>query len=315
MAPRTDSNVKWTFFQALVVAIKPEPAYALLFGVSALFFVFGLGSGVVAVVQKNSQLWLMAFGGLLASLIAAVVVIWRVQAPLPTVVTNAPDSLNRHAATRDQGFDEVLYAIHASVNAALKFKNDTFREAILQECQDLRAKADDWSAGRIRVHRNYNQLLLRFYERAQTSVFSTSIPDYLSTWETPFGEQLMQAHQNSRASVTRVFMFNNRQEITSDMVTILDKQATAGINVLLYFSDESSVLLPTDISKDFTVIDHGEAIGITMSFGGNNLAAEWHIQAQNRKERFEGLCKALLHGSEQFAKFRQWWEKDVSLRQ
>jgi len=250
----------------------------------------------------------MAFGGLLASLLAAVIVVWRVQ-PSPIDLTPAPTvaPVSHPLASGDQTFDEVLYAIHLSVSDSLKFRNKTFRDAILQECQDFRAKADDWSDGRIRVHSNYNQLLLRFYERAQTAVFSTSIPDYLSTWVTPFGDQLMQAHGRSDAVVTRIFIFNNRDEINLDAVNTMEKQAKAGINVLLYFTDESAFSLPADISKDFTVIDHGEAIGITISFGGDNLAAEWHIQAQNKKQRFEGICHTLVQGSEQFAKFRQWW--------
>jgi hypothetical protein len=68
--------------------------------------------------------------------------------------------------------------------------------------------------------------------------------------------------------------------------------------------------LPTDISKDFTVIDRGEAIAVTLSFGGDNLAAEWYIKDEDRKIRFEGLCKSLLRASEACPQFEEWVKRD-----
>jgi hypothetical protein len=180
---RNDSH-KWTFFKALADGLRPRPEYTLILSLSALFFIFGLGSGVAAAVQNNPQLWQLAFGGLLASLIAAVAVIWRVQPPQPTIVITEPQRQPR--ASGDQKFDEVLYAIQDEIDRALMFKNETFHEAILQECEDFRGVAADWAEGRIRASGHYNLLLLRYYERAQT-VFSTSLPEYLTTWETPFG--------------------------------------------------------------------------------------------------------------------------------
>ena len=103
---------------------------------------------------------------------------------------------------------------------------------------------------------------------------------------------------------------NKRDEVTAEAFAVMEKQSKARMNVRLFFSDESRLFsFPADISKDFTVVDHGEAIGTTISFGGDSLAAEWYIQDQDRKRRFEGICKSLTQGSEEFSKFREWWKK------
>jgi hypothetical protein len=306
--PKKQDSDRWSFLQALAAGLRQQPAYLLIFAISSLFFLLSLGSGVSAAVGGKPQLWYLAFGGLLASLIAAVIVVRNVHAPPPPPPPPPEPAREPALGPRNQSSDDVLYAIHENVNKALGFKNDTFREAVLQECDDFRARASDWSEGRIRAQVHYNKFLLTFYERAKESVFSTNIPNYLSTWSTDFGDRLMEAHQKSRATVTRIFVFNKRDEVTSEAVAVMEKQSKGGINVRLYFSDESKLFsFPVDISKDFTVIDHGEAIGTTISFGGDSMAAEWYIQDQDRERRFEGICKSLTQGSEDFAKFREWW--------
>jgi hypothetical protein len=91
---------KWAFFQALAAGLKQQPAYLLIFALAALFFLFAIGSASVAVLQSNPQLWLFAFGGLFSALIAAVVVIWRIQPPAPAPLVVLPDS-NRDKKSLD----------------------------------------------------------------------------------------------------------------------------------------------------------------------------------------------------------------------
>jgi hypothetical protein len=314
MVPRKPDSDRWSFLQTLATGLRQQPAYLLIFAISALFFLLSLGSGVSAAFESKPQLWYLAFGGLLASLIAAVIVVRNVQTqpspPLPPPEPTRVHTLSPRPSG-DQSADEVLYAIHENVNKALAFRNDTFREAVLRECDDFRARSADWSEGRMLANVHYNQLLMTFYERAKESVFSTNIPNYLSTWSMSFGDQLMAAHGKSNATINRIFVFNKRDDVTPEAFSVMEKQCKAGINVRLYFSDESRVFsFPTDISKDFTVIDHGEAIGTTISFGGDSLAAEWYIQDKDRKRRFEGICRGLTLGSEDFSKFSQWWKEN-----
>lgn len=118
------------------------------------------------------------------------------------------------------------------------------------------------------------------------------------------GHQLMEAHLKSKASVTRLFIFNNREEIAPNATRVMDAQAKAGINVRLFFSEEFKQFpWPAEVSRDFTIIDNGEAIGITLSFGSNNLVAEWYVQNHNRKQQFEGFRRMLVQASEALSTF------------
>src|SRR4029077_8335278 len=314
MNGRSQDSGKWKFLQTLASGLKDEPAYLLIFALAALFFLFGLGAGVSAVVQQQPMLWYLAFGGLVASLIAAVTVVQRVQKPaLAPPAVPSRDAAQLLSPSRDPSADEILYAIHENVNKAVAFNNDTFRDAVLRECIEFRAKTAAWSEGRIRAHANWNELLMGFFEHARKSVFSTTIPNFLSTWDTPFGDLLMTAHRKSRAQVTRIFVFNKPQEITPEALAIMEKQWNEKIDVRLHFSDGAKLFkFPPDISRDFTVIDHGEAIGITLSFGEPSLAAEWYIQDEDQKQRFEQMCRDLIGDSEEFSAFRKRWKNDTS---
>jgi len=56
------------------------------------------------------------------------------------------------------------------------------------------------------------------------------------------------------------------------------------------------------------MIDDGEAIGITASFGGSNPTAIWYINDDKRKPRFVKMRNALVAGSISFDAFRGWWQ-------
>jgi hypothetical protein len=291
--------------KSIAEGLKKKPAYLLIFSLAALFFVFSVGDAIAAAVQQNTQLWGYAFGGLLVSAIAAVIVILRIEPK--QVVQSVPINTQAPSLPKKSGnktFDDVLSAIHNCVCAALEIDNETFHEAILERCTELQTRASEWASGQLHVRDQYNRLLILFYERAHSSVFSTSIPGYLSAWTSPFGERLREAHAKSHAAVTRIFIFNNRSEITDDAIAIMKEQMDSGIRVRVHFSDEGTTFqLPPDIGNDFTVIDDGEAIGVTLALGADQLAATWYIQDENRKQRFKITCEGLIRDSEDFSKF------------
>jgi hypothetical protein len=314
MNARSQDIGKLKFLQALAAGLKVEPAYLLIFALAALFFLFGLGAGVSAAIQQEPKLWYLAFGGLLVSLIAAVIVIRSLHpaaVPLESIQSGA--TAKTFSPSRDPSADEVMYAIHENVIKSLTFENETFRDAVLRECVEFRARTAAWSGGRIKAYAHWSQLLVGFFRLARRSVFSTTIPNFLSTWETSFGDQLLDAHRKSPAQVTRVFVFNNPQDVTPEAMAIMERQWNDRIDVRLHFSDGAKLFkFPPDISRDFTVIDHGEAIGITVSFGEPNLAAEWYIHDENQKQRFEQICNDLKGDSEEFSTFLKRWKNSSS---
>jgi len=52
-AKKKEDNLKLVFLQAAISGLKEQPAYLLIFLVSALFLLFGLTTGVAAAVEKN----------------------------------------------------------------------------------------------------------------------------------------------------------------------------------------------------------------------------------------------------------------------
>ena len=63
-------------------------------------------------------------------------------------------------------------------------------------------------------------------------------------------------------------------------------------------------ILP-DSGIDFTVIDQGEAIEVTLALGSEGLAATWYIKDEGRKQRFASICNSLDQDSEDFERFRR----------
>jgi hypothetical protein len=286
---------------------RPErPAsIPLIFGLSGLFFLFGIGTAIDAAVKDHPAGYLYAFGGTLASLIAAVIVVWRLT-PEPTRKKGKAEE-SSPIPVQPTTSDDVLVAIVDNIQKALRYTNEAFREAVKHECNEFRGKTGNWSRGLFEAHaRTYNQILLSFYEGAKSSLFCTSIPKYLPTWQGPLGDQIMNAHAKSRAQVTRVFLFNKRGEVTAEVVEAMRKQAEAHINVRVFFGDESAFEFPPDVTNDFSVID-GEVIGITSFLGDGQARAEWHVNDENNQSRFEGYCDKLIHYSVAFNDFERWW--------
>jgi hypothetical protein len=56
------------------------------------------------------------------------------------------------------------------------------------------------------------------------------------------------------------------------------------------------------------MVDDGEAIGITASFGGSNPTAIWHIKDEKRKADTLKMRDSLVAGSISFDAFRTRWQ-------
>ena len=56
MAEKKEDILKWAFFRDFVPALKQQPAYLLIFGIAALFFLIAISTALGAVIQSNVQL-------------------------------------------------------------------------------------------------------------------------------------------------------------------------------------------------------------------------------------------------------------------
>lgn len=294
-------------FATVVDAMRAEPAYVLVFGVAALFFI---GGGAVAIIGGAS-------GNV--SLLAATLLCW-VFAMLSALYAIRMRQGGRGLADR-AGWtsrtrrlsDELVSALDSiaeSVERSLERPNDALHGLIGEALDEWRAISSEWGAGQVMVSGvRYNAVLLRAYETAGTSVFCTTAPKFgQMAWSQPLGEQILEAHKKSRARVTRVFVFDSFAELTAEALAVMEKHASEGIEVHAYFDDEDETFEFSPVaSRDFAIIDGGRLLGVTESFNPDFPSAKWYFGDENRIGYFENVKEQLLRGSEELEAVRQRW--------
>jgi hypothetical protein len=210
-------------------------------------------------------------------------------------------------------FDQFLNACREDFRRIAEFKNKAFKSEVSQGCNQFRLLVKRWQRGQLMVASDEaERVLVAAYRSAEKKVFSTSVPDYLHVWMSPYGDTLIQAHKESNAkqNVTRIFVFGNRDELTEDFLKVMKKQDDAGIRVRLYFDQEDMAFnFPPETSKDFTVIDDGLVIGKTVTFGDNQFA-EWNFEDTDAGRIFNGYVKSLSESSLSLKDFESWQSKN-----
>lgn len=64
------------------------------------------------------------------------------------------------------------------------------------------------------------------------------------------------------------------------------KQVSQGIKVYVFIEQFAQISFPTQITKDFTIVDDGEIIGVTDSIGNNRIAATYIFSNEAEKKSF-----------------------------
>jgi hypothetical protein len=180
---------------------------------------------------------------------------------------------------------------------------------VLRACESLRADSGSWARGELLPSQaRYNATLKALYENAVTEVFCTSIPDYFATWQSPLGRALLDAHGRSRAVVTRIFVFDSVDSVDAEVMKVMEEHEDhPRVSVLVFLDqDDKLVSFPPDLSRDFTMIDQGQVIGITMSFGSQPQAA-WYFDDADKKARLNRLREGLIESATPFKEFQKRW--------
>jgi hypothetical protein len=205
----------------------------------------------------------------------------------------------------DSELSRAIAAIVSNVRDAMTINNEVFRSMVRRRCERLLAKSASWRQGRFMAKWDYNSILVELYSNARDRVFCTSVPDFLANWTGNLGKALLQAHRRSSAKVTRVFVFSSRDQVTESAYRILKEHGDAQIEVRLIFDDEIREFDLRD-SKDFTIIDDGEVIGVTMKFT-DEIAAEWHFSNEEIAPHYKHQQQQLLLYSIDLDAFEAWW--------
>jgi hypothetical protein len=193
-----------------------------------------------------------------------------------------PD-LERQIATIEADENQAEQALEEMVQdyrSALKYENELFRATVEQEIFRHATLAKKRAHKELDADvQNYHALLVNFYRKAKKNVFSTSLPEYDTTWSSRLGGEILQAHEQSLARVERIFVFNTHEDVTPSALAVMQKQATSQkIDVRIHISEDyAPIVFAANVSRDFTVIDEGSVIGLTQTYGNGRLTAIWHF--------------------------------------
>ena len=293
----------------IVDAIQGEPAYVLVFGVTALFVLSGLSTTVAGVLQKDRFFAVLGVVSFLIALIGTGSVVRIVQKSTPKVIVpTEPGNLGQQlgratVALKSDELRKMVEKIIEDAAAAIEVGDVVFTEAVLRQFRRFLAGSADWQHRQYVADVDYNEMLSKLYATARSNVFATSDPRY--PWQSPIGERLLQAHRNGTAAVIRVFCFNSRSEVTRTTLNEMEKQdRITNISVLAYFEDESLANISPDVERDFTIIDDGDAIGVTESINGQSMIARWYFKDDERKSRFNELRGSIIGNSKKFGEVK-----------
>jgi hypothetical protein len=187
-----------------------------------------------------------------------------------------------------------------------KLDDPIFRDLVIREIRKFEAACAQWATGVVKPSSTfYNILLINVYKNAKKNVFSTSIEAYLDTWVSPLGEEILRAHNEAGQPVTRVFVFARRQNVSLRAINAMDNQRDAGVNVRLYFDDESRSKFENLGLRDFTIIDDGDIIGVTEQYGIGRLHAVWYFKNAKKWDELRDVRDTLkFHTREYNQKIR-----------
>jgi hypothetical protein len=215
--------------------------------------------------------------------------------PSPNPIPLPPPPIST-SSTGNSEFDTAIERLRPNFAIAAKIDYAPFQRIILDELAVFQDNVEHWAQGQFEDKIKYDEALCHLYAHAQSSVFCTSIPDYIDTWTTAVGAKILQSHKHSRASVTRVFVFASPTDVTERAKEIMSKQDSEDkISVRVYYEQAGGPEV-----EDFMIIDDGDAIGHTLDFGGNQLRARWYFKNASMKIQYLKKREAFLDLSKPF---------------
>lgn len=201
---------------------------------------------------------------------------------------------------------DTLSELFSNITKGLSNDQEEFRQELASHCQEWHNTSKDWPQGKIIVRQNYEDLLKTLYRSAKTSIVSTSVPGYQKTWTSDLGKSLIKIQKaNDKAKSTRIFIFNEREDITNDDHEVFEEQFKANIEVrILYNRATSTFPFPADVGNDWTIVDGGSAIGITRHMD-EHYEAQWFFGDKQQANRFANFQKKLMEDSIPLEEFKK----------
>lgn len=284
-----DLPVSTDTIDKIVEGLRSHPILLLNFGLVIVVlptFLFALAPGDSATDLQSSRYFYGTLAISLCSFVLVGLTIIRVTArPLvPSPIVGDDEEI------ADLGAE--LREIWEGVEHARESLHEVLIEELEIKIHDIKKQSKKWKSNKIQPSKSrYTHVLLEFYKKAKQDIFSTSTPDYFDTWQQALGKNILKTHSTGQASVTRVFIVENPEKIDDLFKSVLQAQLTAGnIDVRVYFESENTDdTVPAGMTKDFTIVDNGAAVGVTKSYGAGQLEAEWRCYSDTQDPEFRQL--------------------------
>ncbi|WP_437709631.1 hypothetical protein WMF45_34405 [Sorangium sp. So ce448] len=301
--------MSWKY--SVIKALRSRPYLVLLFGIGCLLAGFSAVAIASPEVLKASGIYVLA-GFMALPIVAATIIEWRAVAiPEPHQPPEEPKSSLEENTSSEAG--RFCKDLRRRLEEASRITHATFVNNQQRTQDEWLKTAEQWSRGSFAAYGpRYSDVLLESYRAATKSVFATSIPDYSETWDSAFGDRLLEAHKTNdhRAHVDRVFVFDTRGSINDAAIRQMKHQNDAGVRIWVYIDAEDPTFqFPPGISRDFTIIDDA-IVATTRSYGrqGEGLEAVWEYRDETHLRQVRIIRDKLLAGSIKLEKFLQQYD-------
>jgi hypothetical protein len=317
--PEKSSNSFQTVVRVIGEGLRGSPEYLLIFGLIALFlllFVAGLAAGKIEADASLRNFLLALFVTSMGAMLAVVYLRERRARQEPSQPERQAYIEIAESTVTVHPFSDAVAAIERALKTAQKYDHPVFGEALKHSVAQLVKTAKDLGRGTFTDTDNDADATLRaVYEDASQTIFATSVPEYFYVWRSPFGQNLLDVHASGKAQVTRLFIFNARTDITSEVIAELDKQiATGRITIHVFVDDDAEDYdYPAELSKDFTIVDEGRVLGVTITYGERSRA-QWFFDDEDRSKRYGGVRDQLIMHSYKYARLKEIWQSDQEKR-
>jgi predicted acylesterase/phospholipase RssA len=208
-----------------------------------------------------------------------------------------------------QRASDAIAAIAKNTLQAIEKSHPSLTDKVLHELDELRNVSSTWSDGQTIVGgSDYHEMLKNVYESARATIQATVDLEFVrEVWSDEFNERVMTAAHLSGARVTRIFVFNKRGDLDEKLLTMMRSQREAGVEVLAYFDDEDNTFtFSPDLSRAFTIVDGGDAIGVVESANRELPRARWYFRNDDRKEFFVKTFQRIAQASVSLSELDAW---------
>jgi predicted acylesterase/phospholipase RssA len=195
---------------------------------------------------------------------------------------------------------EALAAITVNTEEALDQAFPVLTQKILEELVEISHRSSSWKDGQVVVAGSeYHDLLRNVYESARATIQATVDLEFIRTvWSPVFDERIMGAIRKSGAKVTRIYVLKNRAQLDEDVLLMMRTQQDTGTTVLAYFDDEDETFMfSPELSRAFTIVDDGEAIGVVELADREMPRARWYFGNEDRRAFFLGIFERIAQAS------------------